>query len=355
MSQSPIRRYQWNSLFHKWGFFSSNKTNPHLSKKSLTSYPKEEQMTKALFTTDIHGSEICFKKFIAAAKFYKANVLIMGGDCTGKMLVPIICHNNSVYTSNYLDKEWRLTEEELPDFERKIKNSGYYPIRLEPDRLNEIKDDECKIEKLFLDTMTKTLENWLQYAEEKLKGTGIKCIITPGNDDHFLIDEVLNQSDFIVNGENRVVWIDDHHEMLSLGWSNPTPWDTPRECSEEKLFSKIKVLAGKVNNIDQAIFNLHPPPYGSGLDVAPEMDENLAPKRGGTVMAPAGSKAVRDAIKEYQPLMGLHGHIHEAKGVQKIGRTLCANPGSTYADGSLSGLLFELSEREIKSYMLTIG
>jgi Icc-related predicted phosphoesterase len=315
----------------------------------------EEKMTKALFTTDIHGSDICFKKFVAAAKFYKADVLIMGGDCTGKMLVPLIHQKNSEYTSNYLDREWKLSGQELLDFERKVKNAGYYPVRLAPDQIKELKDDQEKVEKLFLDTMVKTLENWLDYAEDKLKNTRVQCIITPGNDDHFIIDEVLNQSDFVVSGEGRVVPLDEHHEMLSLGWSNPTPWDTPRECSEDELFDKIQTLAQKVNNMDQAIFNLHSPPYGSGLDVAPEIDDDLVPKRGGTIMVSTGSKSVRDAIKEHQPLMGLHGHIHEAKGVQKIGRTLCVNPGSTYGDGSLSGFLFDLGKKKIKSYMLTMG
>jgi len=312
-------------------------------------------MTKALFTTDIHGSEICFKKFIASANFYNADVLIMGGDCTGKMIVPLIKKNNSEYITNYLEKELNLTGSELVDFERKVKNAGYYPVRLSADELLELENDENKVHDLFLTTMTNTLAEWLDYAEEKLKGTGVKCIITPGNDDHFEIDNVLYQNDFILNAEEKVIWIDDHHEMISIGWSNPTPWDTPRECSEDDLYNKIEILVDKITNIKRSIFNLHAPPYGSGLDVAPEMDENLIPKRGGTIMVPTGSQAVKDIIIKYQPLIGLHGHIHESKGAQKLGKTLCINPGSTYGDGSLSSVLFDLDKNKVKSYMLTIG
>ncbi|MCF8069802.1 MAG: hypothetical protein K9L30_14575 [Desulfobacterales bacterium] len=312
-------------------------------------------MTKVLFTTDIHGSEICFKKFIASAKFYKANVLIMGGDCTGKMIVPLVQKNNSEFSTNYLGNQLDLSGSELSEFERKVKNAGYYPVRLTEDEVLELESDENKVHSFFLKTMANTLVEWLEYAEDKLNGVDVKCILTPGNDDHFEIDEVLKQNSFIVDGEEKAIWIDDHHEMISLGWSNPTPWNTPRECSEEDLYNKIEALVGGLKNINNSIFNLHAPPHGSGLDVAPEMDDNMSPKRGGTVMAPVGSKAVKKIILKYQPLLGLHGHIHESKGVQKLGKTLCINPGSTYGDGSLSGVLFDLSKNKVKSYMLTVG
>jgi len=313
-------------------------------------------MTKVFFTTDIHGSEICFKKFVAAGKFYEADVVVMGGDCTGKMLVPVIHSSNGRYTSRYLDRDWRFSdEEELVVFERKVKNAGYYPVRLERDQFEELQSDEEKVDQLFLDTMLSTLEGWLQYAEDKLRGTGVRCIITPGNDDHQAIDDLLKQSETVVAAEGEVVWLDDHHELLSVGWTNPTPWNTPRECSEPELRSMIDRLADQVKDMERAVFNLHAPPHGSGLDEAPELDESLAPKRGGTIWASVGSTAVRDAIEEHQPLMGLHGHIHEQRGACHIGRTLCVNPGSNYGEGALNGVLFELGKKKIKSYLLTMG
>lgn len=311
-------------------------------------------MTKVLFTTDVHGSAICFKKFVAAASFYKADVIIMGGDCTGKMLVPCVKTGDG-YTSSYLDDEWVLnTTEELVDFERRVANAGYYPVRLSQDELEELQADEAKVDQLFMSTMRRTLVEWLDHAESKLAGTGVKCFITPGNDDHHLIDEVLEANEFVIAAEERVR-IDDTHEMLSLGWSNPTPWDTPRERSEVELSRRIDELAAQVVDMEHAVFNLHAPPYGSGLDQAPELTEKIEPKRGGAVIASTGSTAVRDAIRKYQPLMGLHGHIHESRGAQRLGKTLCINPGSTYGDGSLNGVLFELKKGKVRSYVLTMG
>jgi len=312
-------------------------------------------MTKVLFTTDVHGSLVCFKKFVAAANFYGADVIIMGGDCTGKMLVPLI-GDDSHRTAMYLDREWVLgTVDELVDFERRVANAGYYPVRLSPDEMSELKADPARVDQLFVDTMKSTLADWLAYAQEKLKGTDVTLIITPGNDDDPVIDQVLEENEFVVAAEGKVVWLDDRHELLSMGWTNPTPWHTPRECDEAALRQRIDVLAAQVQDVEKAIFNLHAPPYGSGLDEAPELNEKIEPKRGGTVMMSTGSTAVRDAIMEYQPLMGLHGHIHESRGCQKLGRTLCVNPGSTYGDGSLNGVLFELRKGKIRSHVLTMG
>jgi Icc-related predicted phosphoesterase len=221
--------------------------------------------------------------------------------------------------------------------------------------MGELQADSAKVDRLFEQTMVSTLRGWLEYAEEKLRGKDVACIITPGNDDDPIIDQVLNENAFVVAAEGKVVRIDDRHEMLSVGWSNPTPWHTPRECDEATLKDKIDALVPEVHDLETAIFNLHAPPYGSGLDEAPELNERIEPKRGGTVMASTGSTAVRDAIRQYQPLMGLHGHIHEARGHQKIGRTLCINPGSTYGDGSLNGVLFELRKGKVRSHVLTMG
>jgi len=167
------------------------------------------------------------------------------------------------------------------------------------------------------------------------------------------LEELLRASDFVDAAENRIVRIGDH-EMLSVGWSNHTPWDTPRECSEEELEARIDALAAQIEDMETAIFNIHVPPYGTGLDDAPELDENLKPVQGGKVMKPVGSTAVRDAILEHQPLLALHGHIHESRGIQKLGRTTCINPGSVYGEGTLQGVIVELAPEEVR-YSLTSG
>jgi len=133
--------------------------------------------------------------------------------------------------------------------------------------------------------------------------------------------------------------------MLSLGYSNITPWRCPRDISEEEIEEKITRLMGNVDRDSQLIYCIHVPPYDSGIDSAPELDENMKPKvgPGGQLMVmPVGSKAVRRSIEVYQPLLSLHGHIHEARGFSKIGKTMCFNPGSEYHEGILRGVLIQI-------------
>jgi len=205
--------------------------------------------------------------------------------------------------------------------------------------------------------MVETVERWIQMAEERLRISEIKCFISPGNDDRWEVDVPLNRSKIITNPEEKVVELDQHHEMISLGLTNHTPWKSPREFNEEVLAERIDKMAANVKNMENCIFNLHCPPYGTVIDPAPKLDETLKPMLSGgqVVMTPAGSTAVRDAIKKYQPLAGLHGHIHESKGVAAIGRTKCFNPGSEYGEGVLRGLLVDLTEKGIKSYLFTSG
>jgi Icc-related predicted phosphoesterase len=186
--------------------------------------------------------------------------------------------------------------------------------------------------------MTESIRDWVGLAEERLSGTGIRCIINGGNDDQFEIDPILQESDYVEHPEGSVLWIDDHHEMISTGYSNISPWEgLPRDISEEDLKNKISEMVAKVQNMENAIFNFHCPPYDTGIDGAPKLDEELKPVTiGGQLMTiPVGSIAVREAIEEYQPLLELHGHIQESKGSRRVGRTLCLNLGSEYPEGVL--------------------
>jgi hypothetical protein len=155
--------------------------------------------------------------------------------------------------------------------------------------------------------------------------------------------------------EGRVIQLDDHHEMASTGWSNPTPWDTHREESEEALRKRLEALVSQVRDPSKAVFNFHAPPYGSGLDDAPELTKDLRPAYAGRSLVPVGSQAVLEAIEKYHPMLGLHGHIHEGKGTRKYKRTLCINPGSMYEQGILHGAIVELKPNKIGNYLLTTG
>jgi hypothetical protein len=316
------------------------------------------QLTKVFFATDLHGSEKCYLKFLNAAKFYQADTVIMGGDITGKMLIPVIKDRDGKYHATFLGSKHTISKEsEVEDLQRRIRFAGYYPYLTDVDEMQRLQGDEEKVHSIFVQVMLSTVKRWVDLAEERLKTTGTKIYITGGNDDLSEVEGIIGKSDYIIDPEDKIVKIDGKYEMISTGWSNPTPWKTPRECSEEELWQKIEKMAAQVNDVKNAIFNLHVPPIDSGLDTCPKLDENLKPVIAGgeMVMMGGGSSSVRKAIEKYQPLLGLHGHIHESKGFVKIGQTLCLNPGSEYSEGILRGALVELGNGSVKNFLLTQG
>jgi Icc-related predicted phosphoesterase len=311
---------------------------------------------KLYFATDVHGSEICWKKFISAAKFYEVDTLILGGDMTGKAIVPIIAQGGDKYKVTLLEQESILEGQEAVDhMVATIQNRGYYPYVTDPDEVTEIANTPGKSDALFLDMVLATLNRWMDYADNKLAGTGIPCYVCPGNDDVFEIDPAIAASKSVRSVEGQVIQLDEHHEMISSGWSNPTPWDTHREEPDDALLQRIEAVIAKAKNPSNAVFNLHAPPYGSGLDEAPELTKDLRPAYAGRSLVPVGSKSVLAVIEKYQPILGLHGHIHEGKGTRKYKKTLCINPGSMYEQGVLHGAVVELKPNKVGNYVLTTG
>ena len=311
---------------------------------------------RIFFATDIHGSEICWAKFLNAAAFYKADLVILGGDVTGKVMVPIIVRPTGFEVTMSGQTHHLETEEEVRNIEKQIRNRGFYPTRISPDELTQLNEEDGSIDKRFTVEMIHTLDRWLDMADGKLKGGEIPCFVNGGNDDTFDIDPVLEASPCVTFTEGKVVELDGFY-MASMGYTNPTPWDTFREGSEEDLAARIDAVVDQIPDMDRAIFNFHAPPYNSGLDAAPALDENMRPIHGGAVMKPVGSTAVRDAITKRQPMLSVHGHIHESKGVTKIGKTLAINPGSVYTDGVLQGAVIDLNEKKKKvtRYILVNG
>jgi uncharacterized protein len=298
------------------------------------------------FASDIHGSDKCWLKFLSAAKYYGADVLMIGGDITGKFIVPIVKQADGSRTAEFLGiKRTADTPEAVERLKTQIANSGQYWIELTHDEYDGYQGDQTRIDGLFKRLVLERVERWVEIADQRLKGSGIRCLVSGANDDYFEVDDYLRRSETIEVPESRVIDLGGL-EMLSLGYGNPTPWNCPRDISEEELRKKIDDLAGTIVHMDRAIFNLHVPPYGSGLDVAPKLGKDLrviASGSGSPEMVPVGSTAVRDAITAYQPLLGLHGHIHESRGSRRLGATTIVNPGSEYAEGILTGALLELS------------
>ncbi|MDP1713939.1 MAG: hypothetical protein Q8L41_04270 [Anaerolineales bacterium] len=330
---------------------------------SFFSKKQKKSSTRLLFATDLHGSERTFRKFINAGKFYEVNVIVMGGDIQGKLMIPIIKESNGHHRATVQGRVEHLsTEEELKALTGKLDILGFYHKIMEEDEFRTLQADPKSVEILFNELAKKKLDNWVNLAEERLNGTGIKCFVTGGNDDEWEVLNVMKREDTksFFACENEMVQVDDDHTMISVGLSTPTPWKTPREVSEEELGAMIDKMAALVPDMNKAIFNFHDPPKDSTLDTCPRLDWSKDPPEqitqgGQVVLFGAGSVSVRNAIEKYKPMLGLHGHIHESQSVAKLGRTTCINPGSEYAEGILRGSLITFMDGEVQGYQMTSG
>ncbi len=292
-----------------------------------------------------------------AGRFYEADVLVMGGDITGKAVAPIVRENGRFRAPEILGAQ-TVSEKELPAVEKRIRDLGFYPLLTTKEEVEAAQEDEGAVATFFYDAMAASLERWLQLAEERLAGTDIRLYVMLGNDDEPRLREVLASSSLVVDPEDIPVDLGEGLQMLSCGHANPTPWNSPREMPEDELEEHLEELVAAVDDPKRSVFNLHVPPIGTAIDRAPALDETLKPiVRGGTVtMTAAGSQAVRNVLERHQPPLALHGHIHESRGVVKVGKTLCINPGSEYAEGVLHGALVVLDGKKgLRNYQLVSG
>jgi Icc-related predicted phosphoesterase len=319
--------------------------------------------TTVFYATDVHGSERTWRKFLNAAAFYKADVLVMGGDVMGKLTIPVIREAGGTHRATIHGRVERLeTDAEVAATRSRIADLGFYDTVVDEDEYRAIRADEAAVEGLWQRLAGERLERWIDMAEDRLGPAGIRCYVSGGNDD---LTEVMTSlpasgTRSFVGCEGRVVPLADDLHMISLPYVNPTPWHTPREAPEEQLSEMIEELVAGLPDTSRAVFNFHAPPVESTLDTCPMLDASTDPPsqivRGGQpVMYGAGSTAVRAALERHQPLLGLHGHIHESQSAARMGRTLCINPGSEYGEGVLRGCLISIADGAIKGYQMTTG
>jgi uncharacterized protein len=312
-------------------------------------------MTRVLFASDFHGSEAFFRKFLAAALQYKAQVLIVGGDVTGKAMIPVVHKGGGRYEGFLFNRrETPSTPAELDKLMQTISNVGFYPLVLEQDEAKALEADPAQMSAVFEGAMRERVRQWLTLADEKLTPQGLKLYFMPGNDDLHSIDAVIDEFPLVANPDGKRLWIDEDHELVGLSNANMTPWRCARDLEEEDLEARLEQVGALLDRPATALMALHVPPFDSGIDVCPELDGNLKIiARGGQVlMKPVGSPAVRRLIERVQPLVTLHGHIHEAPGHTRIGRTLCINPGSEYAEGIMKAAIINLERDKVKGHML---
>jgi len=314
--------------------------------------------SKIFFATDIHGSDRCLRKFLNAGKFYGVDAVLMGGDITGKMIVPVVEEADGTFSTRLFGRRRVVDADGLAGLNKFISDAGFYPHRMTADEIDALKADPAAVDDLFRKLINETMSRWIDLAEERLAGTGIMCLFAPGNDDPFFIDDLLGSSASVINPDQRVVELPGGFPMITVGYSNRTPWDSPRELDEDDLAQLIDREAGKLADHGKAIFNLHVPPKDTPIDQAMALDKEFRPKMSGgsPIITGVGSSAVRDAIVRYQPMLSLHGHIHESRGEARIGRTLALNPGSEYSEGVLRGVIVHLSAKKgVRGYQLVAG
>ena len=304
------------------------------------------------YASDVHGSDVLWRKFVNAGRFYGVDVLVMGGDIAGKAVVPIVRRNGG-FVARQVTGDRVFGDDELPSVEKRIRDMGLYPLQMSEDEL-----EAADVDAVFARAMAEGLEAWLRLAEERLAGSDIRIFVMLGNDDEPALRDVLARSSLVVDPEDVAAELGEGFQMLSCGHSNPTPWNSPRELAEDELERHLEQLVLQLQDPQSSVFNLHVPPIRTALDKAPELDVTLKPVvRGGAVQViAAGSQAVRNIIERYQPPLALHGHIHESRGVTKLGKTICINPGSEYAEGVLHGALVSLDRKKgLRNYQLVSG
>jgi Icc-related predicted phosphoesterase len=309
---------------------------------------------RIFFVSDIHGSSTCFRKLVNAGAFYDVDVLIMGGDLAGKELVPIVA-DRSRWRATFRGTAFELeTLGEVAEFERRVATVGTYTDRTTEDFVRELRDDQQLVEDTIHRLVLQRTEEWVAFAADRLQGTGVRLLIGLGNDDFDDMIPFLTQEP--VQYANDGLLDLGEFTLASVGWSNITPWRTNRECTEDQLAARMRELQESTDP-SRTIFNIHVPPYDSGLDAAPLLDEQLQIQLvgGQPDMVPVGSSAVAKSIADYQPLLSLHGHIHEGRGVVASGRTTVVNPGSEYDQASLLGVVLDVKPGKVKQCQLVAG
>jgi Icc-related predicted phosphoesterase len=310
---------------------------------------KEENIIRIFFTADIHNSELVFRKILSIPSLYNPDVMIISGDLTGKAIVPIIKKEDGSYICTFQgEKHVMKNEKEVKEFETKLLNKGIYPYICSKEEVTELQNDQAKLDALFKKLTVERIEYWVRELEEKVP-ENVMVLMMPGNDDIWEIDEIISSSKRVINPLKKVVNMEYGYQIISLDYVNPTPWNTPREADENEIMKMLEKYLEKIENTGKVICNFHCPPYNTNIDLAPKLDKKLRPvyKFGELELQHVGSKSIRKFMEKYSPLLGLHGHIHEAEGYDKVGRTLVINPGSQYSAGMLKGIIVDLDRNGI--------
>jgi Icc-related predicted phosphoesterase len=304
----------------------------------------KKQGFRVYYATDLHGSDSCFRKFLAAGRVFDADAIIMGGDMTGKAIVPIRDLGRGRYEADFQGERERADGDDLERLKKRIIFNGFYPWVAEDAEISHAAEDDQFVTGLFEEFMADQARRWTVLAADRLDD-GRRCFISPGNDDMQIVDTVLAGAERIEFPDKQVIEVGPLH-MVSVGDSNVTPWRTPRELSETDLLAEMEGLIEPYADGRPLLFNFHVPPHESNLDTVNALDSSYRPvvEHGMLTQTAAGSTAVRTVIERYEPVVTLHGHIHEGRGLYRQGPSRCFNPGSDYSAGVLQGLVVDFDD-----------
>jgi Icc-related predicted phosphoesterase len=314
---------------------------------------------RVFFAADVHGSTSVWRKWLNTSRLYDLDAMMLCGDLTGKALVPLVTDGDGRRKASYFGRDWILsTEYEMCGLEKRLEEAGVYSVRCTPEDVESYRANHDLVKSIMLDKICARVTEWLDALVAIIDTRRTQVVVMPGNDDDYEIDEIVKSY-----ADKGVIWCLDGVvdivgiETVSIAHTNPTPWNTPREASEDQLMSRIEGLVAQLRDPHGSIFNFHCPPHNTRLDLAPELDGMFKPVRdpGGVRFANVGSTAVRAAIEKYQPIVSLHGHIHESPGAERIGKTVVVNPGSEYSEGILRGYLIEFDNGELRDYYRVEG
>jgi Icc-related predicted phosphoesterase len=144
---------------------------------------------------------------------------------------------------------------------------------------------------------------------ELVKKSGVPSLAIPGNCDPKSILKVLDKYGMNLHGKCEKLG---EVNFVGLGGSNLTPFNTPFELNEVEIQEEL--AAASCDTDKRLVLVTHAPPFGTKTDKI----------QAGTHV---GSKSVRQYIEQKQPMVALCAHVHEARGIDQLGRTLVVNPG----------------------------
>jgi len=318
-------------------------------------------MFRIFFASDIHASDIAFRKFLNAGNYYRADALLYGGDITGKALIFIEKDREGNYQADFLGThEVVKGEEQLKVLTQKIMDRGYYYRIMEGTEIDATMQSKEEMHKLITEEMIKRVQNWLELGRGLFAKSDKKMYLLLGNDDpRDVLDALRNgTNENIIDVNEKNFKLDCGIEAIGVPFSNVTPWNLPGDVPEDVLQNKIEKLVSGIQDIHHSIFLIHVPPVDTAIDEAPLLEDlKIKVDVTGIKTTHVGSIAVRSSIEKFQPMVSLHGHIHESRGVARIGKTLCVNPGSEYEQGVLRGAVINIDEKskKLRSHLLVSG